>query len=380
MRLAGQAAALRLISRDGADAFYKGAIASDIFAALTAGGVKLPAADLGDYKPRELSPLECTFRGKRVLTFPPPSSGGIVLVQTLGMIDARRTEFDGFEYASSPALHFLAEALKQSFADRSHYLADPAFVDVPTLELTSGANVRELAARIDMSRSQPPDACGSHIAAPQNKGTIPPDAGTSHLCAVDSWGNAVACTETINLSFGSYVCVPNYGFLLNDQMDDFTTRPDKPNAFGLRQDVRNLPAPGKQPLSSMSPTIVLAADRKDSPVELVVGASGGPWIITGTLQVLLNSEVYGIPASQAVAQPRIHHQWMPDVLDIQTELADSPEPGSKRTVNEALRALGHKTKVGKSECVVQAIRRSPTKPDKFEAGSDPRKGGKPAGE
>lgn len=378
-----QASALKLIAKDGANAFYKGAIASQIRAALREGGVDLKASDLADYKPKELLPLVATFGGKRVFAFPPPSSGGIVLVQTLGMIETRRAEFESFDFAGSALTHFTAEALKHSFADRSRYLADPAFVPIPLLELTSASNIRDLASRIDMTHTQPIQNYGSHLAVPPPAfNTVPKDAGTSHLSVVDSFGNAVACTETINLSFGSLVCVPEFGFVLNDQMDDFTTRVGKPNAFGLRQDTRNLPAPGKQPLSSMSPTIVLSADREDAPVELVVGGSGGPWIITGTLQVMLDSLVFGIPASQAVAQPRMHHQWMPDTLRLQPEIAETKEPGPKgeRTVQSALESLGHNTKVGSSQCAIQVIRRSPTQAGRFEAGSDPRKGGKPAGE
>ncbi|MGH7244560.1 MAG: gamma-glutamyltransferase [Phycisphaerales bacterium] len=367
----GQARALKLIARDGAKVFYSGEIATAIRNVLSAGGAQITAAELAAYKPRELLPLATTFQGKRVFTMPPPSSGGIVLVQTLGMIDARRAEFDSFDYDSSAQIHFLAEALKHSFADRSRFLADPAVVDIPVLALTSQSNIRELAARIDMTRTQPIDSYGSNI--PREPSTRQKDAGTSHLNAVDSWGNAVACTETINLQFGSLVCVPGFGFLLNDQMDDFTTRRGKPNAFGLRQDDRNLPAPGKQPLSSMCPTIVLAGEAESSPVELVVGGSGGPWIITGTLQVLLDCVTYGIPASKAVAQPRIHHQWMPNTLRIEPEIADARE-------GAGLESKGHELKLGKSECVIQVIRRSPTVPGRFEAGSDPRKGGKPAGE
>ncbi len=382
LRLPGQAKALRLIAKEGAKAYYSGDIATQIRIALKADGVDLNPKDLSEYKPKELSPLTTSVHGKRVLAFPPPSSGGIVLVQVLGMIDARRTEFDGFEYAGSKQVHFLAEALKHSFADRSRYLADPAFVDVPVLALTSQANTRDLAGRIDMAHTQVPGAYGSHLPGIEPAPGALKDSGTSHLCTVDSWGNAVACTETINLVFGSMVCVPEYGFVLNDQMDDFTTRRGEANAFGLRQDDRNLPAPGKQPLSSMSPTIVLGADRDDAPVELVVGAAGGPRIISGTLQVLLDTLVYGIPCTSAVTQARMHHQWAPDILRLEPDLADARErsPGGTRTVRESLELLGHSTKVGGAESVVQVIRRSPEHPARYEAASDPRRGGKPAGE
>ncbi|MBS0187260.1 MAG: gamma-glutamyltransferase [Planctomycetes bacterium] len=375
----GQAAALRLIARDGVKAFYSGEIAAEIRKILKQGGADVSAAELAAYRPRELAPIVGTYQGKRVFAFPPPSSGGIVLVQTLGMIDARRAEFDSYDYLSSAQTHFLTEAFKHGFADRARFLADPATTEIPTLELTSASNTRELASRIDMNRVQPIESYGSRLPGSESS---PKDGGTSHLSVVDSFGNAVACTETINLSFGSLVCVPRFGFVLNDQMDDFTTRRGKPNAFGLRQDDRNLPAPGKQPLSSMCPTILLTEDRDNAPVELVVGGSGGPWIITGTIQVLLDSVTYGLPASKAVAQPRIHHQWKPDTLRIEPEIADSREKvGAKeQTVRAGLEARGQSLKLGKSECVIQAIRRSPSMPGRFEAGSDPRKGGEPAGE
>lgn len=375
-----QARALRLIARDGVKGFYSGEIASAIRSVLGAGGANVTLAELAAYRPKELLPLTTTFQGKKVFAFPPPSSGGIVIVQTLGMIETRREEFDSFDYDSSAQIHFLTEAFKHSFADRARFLADPAVTEIPVLTLTSQANTRDLASRIDLSRTQPIESYGSNI--PRADAHPPTDSGTSHLSTVDSWGNAVACTETINLQFGSLVVVPGFGFLLNDQMDDFTTRRGKPNAFGLRQDDRNLPAPGKQPLSSMSPTIVLAGESDTSPVELVVGGSGGPWIITGTLQVLLDCVTYGIPASKAVAQPRIHHQWMPNTLRIEPEIADLSEGSGKqtRTVRAGLESRGQELKLGKSECVIQVIRRSPTFPGRFEAGSDPRKGGKPAGE
>lgn len=370
-----QARALRLIAKDGAQAFYNGPITDAIRATLQADGATVPASDFINYAPKELAPLETRFRSRRVLTFPPPSSGGIVISQVLGMIEARKSEYDRFDYASADATHFLTEALAHAFADRSRHLADPAFVPVPVLALTSAANIRDLAARIDMSRTQAAESYGSRLSDAGVQELR--DAGTSHLSAVDSFGNAVACTETINLEFGSMLVVKGYGFVLNDQMDDFTTRPGKPNAFGLRQDERNLPAPGKQPLSSMSPTIVLLEDQGREHVELVVGASGGPRIITGTLQVMLDSIIHDIPASRAVAQPRIHHQWMPRTLVIEPDLANAPDSGG--TVGSILAKRGHDVKIGSSECVVQAVRRSPRDRTRFEAGSDPRKGGKPAG-
>jgi gamma-glutamyltranspeptidase/glutathione hydrolase len=215
-----------------------------------------------------------------------------------------------------------------------------------------------MAARIDLARTAEPEAYGM-----QAEATL--DAGTSHLSVIDGDGMAVACTETINLEYGSLVCVPGYGFALNNQMDDFTTIAGQPNAFGLRQSEWNLPQPGKRPLSSMSPTIVLEGDR----VALVAGASGGPRIITATAQCILACLHDGASAAAAVSAPRFHHQWLPDVLVLEEAW---PDDG----VREALRAMGHVVVDRDDVGVVQLVRRGPRG---LEAACDPRKGGRPAG-
>jgi len=253
--------------------------------------------------------------------------------------------------------HLVAEALKHAFADRAEWFADPAFTDVPVERLLSDAYIASLAARIDPERTGPPSRYGSH--AP-----IVEDGGTSHLSVVDRWGNAVACTETINLIFGSLVAVPEFGFVLNDQMDDFLTRRGQVNAFGLAQSERNLPEAGKRPLSSMSPTVVLDGDE----VRLVAGASGGPRIITGTMQAIMRA-LAGRDAITSVSAPRLHHQWVPDRLDL--------EPGALGgAARGALRAMGHE--LGEREEIgnVQLIRRSGAA---WDAACDPRKGGRPSG-
>ena len=194
----------------------------------------------------------------------------------------------------------------------------------------------------------------------------PDDDGTSHLSVIDADGMAVACTETINLRYGSLVAVPEYGFVLNDEMDDFTTIPGAPNAYGLRQSDRNLPEPGKRPLSSMSPTIVLDADGIPC---FVAGASGGPRIITGTLQVLLNALFFDDDLDTAIARPRLHHQWQPDRIYYENGWIDA-------RVVEALESRGHGTDRRREVGVVQALHR---RADGIHAASDPRKGGRPAG-
>ncbi|MCA9245390.1 MAG: gamma-glutamyltransferase, partial [Phycisphaerales bacterium] len=179
------------------------------------------------------------------------------------------------------------------------------------------------------------------------------DAGTSHLSVVDRWGNAVACTETINTEFGCLLAVPEYGFLLNDQMDDFTTRLGEPNAYGLRQSARNLPEPGKRPLSSMTPTIVLDTQGR---VRIVAGASGGPRIITGTTLAMLRA-MDGASAREAVASPRYHHQWVPNRLDVEPAMMHAPMGGTGATFAQVMRNMGHEVNERENLCVVQLIRR-----------------------
>ena len=353
-----QAAALRLIALHGPDAFYRGEIAHAIVAAMNAHGGPITTDDLRNYKVVEMQPLRSDFRGHTILSMPPPSSGGIAMQQIFGILQRRWNDFAGLKHTSFPYVHLVTEATKHAFADRSRWLADPAFVDVPTGRLTSPEYLDQRAAAISMYETSGPQSYGSSEPAKD-------DAGTSHLCVVDAGGMAVACTETINLTFGSLISVPGFGFALNNEMDDFTTTPGQPNAFGLTQSDRNLPAAGKRPLSSMSPTIVL----KGGKAVMVAGASGGPRIITGTTQCLLNCMLFDMTPVEAVAQPRFHHQWMPNVLQFEEGCV------SQLTIDH-LKAYGHETgsiaKVGE----VQMIR---VTQDGIRAASDPRKGGRPAG-
>jgi gamma-glutamyltranspeptidase/glutathione hydrolase len=356
-----QAQALRLIARDGGDAFYRGPIAKAIVSAIEAGGGPLSGRDLATYEVRVMEPLrgEVTLRGRllEVLTMPPPSSGGIAQLQILGLLERRLTEPPAAR-ASAQYSHLLTESMKHAFADRAEHLADPDYSEVPVTRLLDGAYLDQLASSIAEDRTFDPAHYGPMVPAPAG-------GGTSHLSVVDANGMAVACTETINLIYGSLVAVPEFGFVLNDQMDDFTTNPGRPNAFGLRQSEANAPEPGKRPLSSMSPTIVLHDGR---PV-IVAGASGGPRIITATTQCVLNCLVFDMSAREAVTAPRLHHQWLPDVLQFEAGYTDI----DTRTKLESLgHQLGRRDEIG----VVQLLLIGPKG---IAAASDPRKGGRPAG-
>ena len=278
--------------------------------------------------------------------------------QVFGMLERRLDDVESVSPTSPAYLHLLTESLKHAFADRAEWLADSAFVDVPVDRLRSDAYLDELAESISLERTGEKFDYGSVSPSPD-------DAGTSHLSAIDASGMAVACTETINFGFGSMVVVPGYGFALNDEMDDFTTIPGQPNGFGLRQSDRNLPEPGKRPLSSMSPTIVV----KNGRVELVSGASGGPRIITSTTQGLLNCLLFDMSAGAALAAPRLHHQWMPEVLHLESGFND-------QAIISSLQALGHEISRGGSVGVSQLLRVTESG---VEAASDPRRGGAPAG-
>lgn len=359
-----QASVLATIASNGRDGFYSGRIARQIVDTVQRRGGVLTLEDLASYTVTEVQPIEFAFGEWTFLGMPPPSSGGVTIAETLGILE--RTPFGGNEPTRAERTHLLVESLKHAFADRSVWLADPAFVEVPVEMLTSDTYLDVRAAVINPNHTLGPSAYGTRF---EGKGlrALPDDSGTSHLSVLDQWGGAVACTETINLSFGSMIAVS--GFCLNNEMDDFTTIRGKPNAFGLVQSESNLPAPGKRPLSSMSPTIVRDADGR---VVAVAGASGGPRIITGTLQVLLNVLIRGMDVEQAVASPRLHHQWSPDVLRL--------EPGLRGEADAAFRnqleALGHKLGAIESVGIVQLIVRDK---EKVHAACDPRKGGSPAG-
>ncbi|HXJ23047.1 MAG TPA: gamma-glutamyltransferase [Polyangia bacterium] len=348
----------------GADAFYKGPVAREIVKAVHAAGGVLSEQDLADYTATPRAPLEGRYRGLRVLSMPPPSSGGIVLMETLGiMATVYPTDADVRKEGrgSSAYLHVLAEALKHGFADRARYLGDTDFVSVDLPHLTSAAYHTELAHRIKRDAVLPRDAYGTLGPQP----ALHKDGGTTNLSVIDAEGNAVALTTTVNLGFGAHLLAGKTGVVLNDQMDDFSLNPGVPNAFGLIGNEQNAVAPKKRPLSSMTPTIAVDDAGR---VQVVVGAAGGPTIISATTQVLLNVVDWKLDAQAAVAAPRIHDQWFPDVLAVEPEVA--------RDVVDGLTRRGHKVQeaphIGTANLLVRT--------DKgIEAGAEPRSPSAPAG-
>lgn len=400
-----QALALRLIARDGAAAFYEGAIARAIVDAVRADGGVLSMRDLADVTVETLEPraLDLTLddgtkvgprgriRGSWTVgghhlvgyTMPLPSSGGVAIDLTLriiGALDGGPTAVRAALRSSDPAgWDTLAQAMMHAFADRARYLADPAFAALPLDQLITIANVTRIASLIADRVPLAPESYGTPglTLHPRNGAlwAIPEDGGTSHFSIIDAHGNAVACTETINTEFGALLPVPEFGFCLNNQMDDFTTARGGANQFGLRQSDANLPEPGKRPLSSMSPTIVtrIEGEGRDRTEEAVVvaGASGGPRIITATLQAILRVTLAEQTADQAVRAPRIHHQWAPPILFLDPSLMDDDD------LRAALAAMGHDTAPIQAEAAVQLIRRAPD--GTLDAACDPRKGGAPAG-
>ncbi len=347
---------LSAVAEQGASALYTGPIGAALAAAMQADGGLITAADLKAYALKRRPLVRAVWRGYEVLAMPPPSSGGAVILQVLKVLAP--TDLAALGHNSSAYLHVLTESLKHAFADRARVMGDPDFTPVPLDALLSDDAVARVRGAFDPKRTRPHGDYGQPF-------TLPDDSGTTHLSVVDRQGNAVALTSTVNTSFGSHYVAGDTGILLNNEMDDFVAKPGVPNAFGLVGRAANAIAPGKRPLSSMSPTIVL----KDGAPVLVVGASGGPTIITGTLQVLLNVLVFGMDVRAAVEAPRIHHQWTPDVL-----LMDRGIPAD---VHTALTARGHALKTWDRFTAVQAISR--TADGTLAGASDPTKLGQPAG-
>jgi gamma-glutamyltranspeptidase / glutathione hydrolase len=349
---------LEAFAAHGVEAFYTGDLAPHIVRAVTASGGVLTADDLRNYKPSVREALRGAYRGYEVITMPPPSSGGTTLLATLAILEG--FDLKAMGHNSSAAIHHTAEALKFAFADRAQFLADPDFVPVPVERLLSPDTARERRARILPNATLSRDDYASPLPP---KAPLPNDDGTSHFSIIDADDNMVACTTTVNTSFGSLVFVPELGILLNNEMDDFVQKPGTPNAFGLVGSEANAIAPGKRPLSSMSPTLLL----KDGQPFMVVGASGGPTIITATLQTILNVIDFGMSARAAVEAPRLHHQWVPEVLVL--------EPEIPADVADNLKAKGHTIKLMPAFSAAQVVVSAP--PFRF-AASDPRKHGVPA--
>ncbi|MCE0464040.1 MULTISPECIES: gamma-glutamyltransferase [Pseudomonas] len=313
---------LREISAKGADGFYKGWVADALVTSSQANKGIITQADLDKYKTRELAPVECDYRGYHIVSAPPPSSGGVVLCQIMNILDGYPMKDLGFH--SAQAMHYQIEAMRHAYVDRNSYLGDPDFVQNPIDHLLDKQYAAKLRAAIE-----PQKAGDSQKIKP---GVAPHEgSNTTHYSIVDQWGNAVSVTYTLNDWFGAGVMASKTGVILNDEMDDFTAKVGVPNMYGLVQGEANAIAPGKAPLSSMSPTIV----TKDGKTVMVVGTPGGSRIITATLLTILNVIDYGMNLQEAVDAPRFHQQWMPEETNLET-FAASPD------TRKILESWGHK--------------------------------------
>jgi gamma-glutamyltranspeptidase/glutathione hydrolase len=316
------AATLRRIRDRGADDFYTGEIAHKLAAAMEANGGLITLDDLKQYQAVERTPLRGRYRDYEVITSPPPSSGGIGILQMLGMLEGSGYEKGGAGSAAS--IHYVAEVMRRFYADRSEYFGDPDFYEVPNHKLLDPRYIASRRSSIDPAHATPSDQIRPGNLTPYES------TETTHYNIVDSEGNAVAVTYTLNGGYGNGVTVPGLGFLLNNEMDDFAAKPGEENLFHLIQGEANAIQPEKRPLSSMTPTILL----KDSKLFLVLGAPGGSRIINGILQVILNIVDFHMNVQEAVDWPRFHHQWMPDQLYL--------EKGISPDTTALLRDMGHK--------------------------------------
>ena len=333
---AGLAQTLRRIQQQGADGFYRGETARLIAAQMERSGGLITDSDLAAYRPVWREPVCSDYRRHRVCSMPPPSSGGVALAQLLGAVEPFRPGALGFH---TPAhLHLYGEAMRRTYADRARWLGDADFVRVPVAGLTDSAYTARRMATFDPRRATP----SAEVSAGEPAGAESPE--TTHLSVVDADGLAVSLTTTINASYGSKLVVGGAGFFLNDEMDDFAAAPGVPNQYGLVGAEANAVAPGKRPLSSMTPAIV---DDPEGRLSLVLGSPGGSRIITAVFQTLTAVVDFGIPIEEAVAAPRFHHQWLPDVMRL--------EPAFSTTLADSLRALGWAVERGTPSGAVDAV-------------------------
>ncbi|WP_235930111.1 gamma-glutamyltransferase [Craterilacuibacter sinensis] len=342
---------LRRISKYGAKDFYQGKTAGLLVAQMKADNGLISAADLRDYRAKWREPIKISWRGNKVYTAPPPSSGGIALQQLLTIKENRAADFKGVAHNSAQYIHLLSEIEKRVFADRADYLGDPDFSKVPVKQLTDNAYLARRAAEVNPKAISPTEKVKPGLETRQ----------TTHFSIVDKWGNAVGNTYTLNWDFGSGVVVKGAGFLLNDEMDDFSAKPGVANAFGVVGKDANAIEPGKRMLSSMSPTIV----TRDGKVAMVLGTPGGSRIFTSIFQVLNNVYDYNMPLQQAVAAQRVHHQLLPK----DTIFFDAYAPLAGKQAEE-LKAMGYTLEdQGWNMGDIQAIRINGNMP---ETASDPR--------
>ncbi len=351
----------RQIADKGTDWFYNGDFAAQVGAWMKANGGIMTAKDFANYKTVDRKPVVTTYRGHKIIGFPPPSSGGVHVAQILNIVE----NFDLANYQKSDPnvmRHIVAEAMKLAFADRAYWLGDPDFAKVPR-GLIDKQYAKKLAKKIDLNAASIVKSHGT----PPRSDTEFFSRHTTHIAAADSAGNWVAITSTVNTTFGSKVIIPGLGVVMNNQMDDFSIAPGTPNAFGLVGAEANAVQPGKRPLSSMSPTIIL---KDDQPI-MTVGAAGGPKIITQVLLATIRRIDFGMSIGDAIGRPRWHHQWSPNRLLI--------EKGNAKDTIEKLKSMGHKIYVSKSAGVCQGITYDP-QTKTFTGAHDPRVPGKAAGQ
>jgi gamma-glutamyltranspeptidase/glutathione hydrolase len=330
------ARSLREIAAKGPDAFYKGDVARRIADGVKKAGGLITTEDLAGYQAVVREPVRGTYRGYEVLSMPPPSSGGTHIVQILNILEGFPIGYLG--HNSADTIHLMAEAMKLAYADRSEYLGDSDFVDVPVRGLTSKAYAETLRAKIGRNRATPSATIKPNDPAPYESDQ------TTHFSVVDKDGNAVANTYTINFSYGNGLVAEGTGILLNNEMDDFSAKPGVPNAYGLIGGDANAVEPGKRPLSSMSPTIVL----KDGKAFLVTGSPGGSRIITTVLQVIMNVVDHGMNVAEATVAPRVHHQWLPDVLRVE----EGVSPDTVRLLEERGHTVSLQPVMGSTQSIM----------------------------
>jgi gamma-glutamyltranspeptidase / glutathione hydrolase len=339
------AATLARVAENGAKEFYEGETAKRFAAAMAAHGGLITVDDLKSYKVIERSPLNGDYKGFHIITAPPPSAGGLGLLQMMGMLAGTGYETTGPDSAKS--VHYEAEAMRRFYADRSEYLGDPGFYNVPVKQLLDPAYLAWRRGTIDPARATPSDLIGPGLPKSLNASNARiswiESSETTHYNVVDEKGNAVAVTYTLNGSYGNGITVPGLGFLMNNEMDDFVAKPGEPNMFGLVGGEANAIEPGKRPLSSMTPTIITNHGK----LFMVVGAPGGSRITTGVMEVILNVLDFHMDAQDAVDLPRFHHQWKPDVLYLQN--------GFPHDTEEALRKMGYEVRSTDSVARVEAI-------------------------
>ncbi|MEL4279748.1 MULTISPECIES: gamma-glutamyltransferase [Shewanella] len=326
---------LQLIAEKGTKGFYEGETAEKLVKAVQDAGGIMTLADLQHYKTVEREPVRGQYRGYEVVSMPPPSSGGVHIIEMLNVL--QQFPIDQFGHNTAQTIHVMAETMKHAYADRSEYLGDPDFYKVPVKQLTNKDYAQKIASQIALNKTTP-----STEIKPGNLAPYESDQ-TTHFSVVDKWGNAVSNTYTLNFSYGSGLVAKGTGILLNNEMDDFSAKPGTPNGYGLVGGDANAVEGNKRPLSSMSPTIVM----KDGKPFLVTGSPGGSRIITTTLQIIMNVIDHGLNIAEASNAARVHHQWLPDELRVETSL--------NRDTISLLEAKGHKVKVQSAMGSTQSI-------------------------